>query len=149
MAETAFETPGVGLSGGITGAVILDPSDPGTPVTVIETDDNWYIKLDWQIAGLFAPYVDGTWTVKAFLDDLDGGPFSGQVGSTVKLPLSSAAPLPAPRQYNTLIKVDAGKVPEGLYQLTIAITYDHSGKRLSMAGFYELAVMQFYAKDDA
>ncbi len=149
MNQTAFETVDV-VPGHLFGKMdiqVLDPSDPGTPVNIIETDDAFQIKVEWTLDGIVAPYVGGTWHVSAYIDDRDGLGSSGQIGATKNIPLGAFVP-PLPRRFNTTIVVPAGTVKAGLYDLTVAITYDN-GPRLSMAAFYEGPILQFYNKVDA
>lgn len=137
--------PGV-LSGNIVSLSVLDP-DVGTPNTIIETTDPWSVQVSWNIAGLIAGSLGGEWTVRAFLETLEGGPFSGQVGATQVIPLISQAPT-SPRNYSTTIHVPAGTPPAGLYKLNVAITYDVAFGGLhfpqEMAGFIEGPLLQFY-----
>jgi hypothetical protein len=149
MAQTAFETVDVTL-GHLFGKMdieVLDPSDPGTPTNIIETDDAWKIKVNWTLDGIVAPFIGGTWHVSAYIDDRDGvGPSSGSLGTNL-VPVGLFVP-PLPRKYTTTIFVPAGKVKAGLYDLTVAITYDN-GPKLSMAAFCEGPILEFYDKVDA
>ncbi|HEV8649005.1 MAG TPA: hypothetical protein VG276_06260 [Actinomycetes bacterium] len=148
MADTAFEVPDPAhLSGKMT-VEVFDPEDPNTPVNIIETDDPWYILVKWELDGIVAPYVGGTFHVRAFLDDADGvAASSGQVGATQDVPAGPFV-LPLPRRYQARIDVAAGAVQPGLYQLVTSINYDN-GQKLSLAAFAETGIMQFYVKDDA
>jgi hypothetical protein len=146
MAENVFETVDPAHLSGKVSSFVIDPEDPNTPQTIIETDDHWEIQVDWSITGLIAPYIGGTWHVRAFLDDLDGGPFEGKVASA-DLALSTTGALPLPRKYSTRLKVAAGKVPAGVYRLMTVINYDNTGKRLEMAAFSEGPILEFYDKE--
>ncbi len=134
------------LSASILSLSVLDP-DVGTPNTIIETTDPWAIQVSWDIAGLIAGALGGEWTVRAFLETLEGGPFSGQVGPTEFIPLISQPPT-SPRHYSATIHVPAGTPPAGLYKLTVAITYDvvFGGVHFpqEMAGFVDGPMLQFY-----
>ena len=145
MASITIEalTPGAPnlLSGSGTIAV-EDPADPGTPTTIIETDDAWDVKVDWSIKGLIAGALGGDWKVEAFLASVDGGTSPGSIG-VANVPLNSAPPTSA-RNYTATINVPAGKVSAGLYRLTVAITYSNLGVPQEMAAFSDGPVMQFY-----
>ncbi len=148
MAQTAFETPDPAHLKGKMSVEVLDPSDPGTPTNIIETDDAWKIKVDWELDGLGAPYVGGTWHVHAFLDDADGvAPSSGLVATASK-PVGPFFPPTLPRKYSVTMTIPAHKVGAGLYQLVVALNYDN-GAKLSMAAFVESGILQFYDKQDA
>jgi hypothetical protein len=128
----------------LTGSISLTVLDPGAqPTNIIETDDNWSVKVEWSISGPIAPGLGGDWHVKAFLDDLDGGPFEGQVGATKHISLNSAAPALV-RNYTTTIDVPAGTPPVGVYRLVTVITYSNLNVPLEMAAFEEGPVLQFY-----
>ncbi|HEX6674661.1 MAG TPA: hypothetical protein VF486_06525 [Actinomycetes bacterium] len=147
MKETAFETPDPAHLNGKMSVEVLDPSDPGTPTNIIETDDAWKIKVDWELNGLGAPYVGGTWHVHAYLDDADGvAPSSGLLASANK-PVGPFSP-PLPRKYSTTLNIPAHRVGAGIYQLVVALNYDN-GAKLSMAAFVESGILQFYDKQDA
>jgi hypothetical protein len=148
LADTAFEVPDPDHLSGKMSVEVFDPEDPNTPVTIIETDDPWYILVKWELDGIVAPYVGGTFHVRAFLDDADGvAASSGQVGLTQNVP---AGPFVGslPRKYTARIDVAAGAVKPGLYQMVTSINYDN-GKKLSLAAFAETGIMQFYEKEDA
>ena len=147
MYQSEFETYDPAHLSGQVSLVVLDPSDPGTPVNIVETDDAFAIRVDWSITGLAAPFLGGTWHVTAYIDDRDGvAPSSGPLG-TKNVPVGPVV-LPLPRKYSTTINVAAGAVKAGLYDLTVAITYDN-GPKLSIAAFCEGPILEFYDKADA
>ena len=147
MSQTAFETYDPAHLTGQMSVTVLDPSDPGTPTNIIETDDAFAIRVNWTITGLAAPFLGGQWHVNAYLDDADGvAPSSGLLGGAV-VPVGPSNGQQT-RNYATTIKVAAGKVKAGLYDLTVAITYDNFGPPLSIAAFSEGPILQFYDKVD-
>jgi hypothetical protein len=148
MAQTAFETVDVapGHLFGNMDIEVLDPSDPGTPTNIIETDDAFKIKVNWTLDGTVAPYIGGTWHVSAYIDDRDGVAHSSGLLGTNLVPVGAFA-APLPRKYTTTIFVPARRVEAGLYDLTVAITYDN-GPRLSIAAFCEGPILEFYDKAD-
>ncbi len=147
MSQTAFETYDPAHLAGQMNVTVLDPDDPGTPTNIIETDDAFAIQVDWTITGLAAPFLGGQWHVNAYLDDADGvAPSSGLLGGvTVAVGGSGGS---STRSYSTIINVPAGAVQAGLYDLTVAITYDNFGPPLSIAAFSEGPILQFYDKVD-
>jgi hypothetical protein len=58
--------------------------------------------------------------------------------------VSSTLAWPLPRKYHTEIKVPAGQISEGLYELTVAILYENTGIKFSVAGFSDGPTLQFY-----
>jgi hypothetical protein len=128
------------LSGNV-GFLILKTAEPLAPSTIIETDDNWEVDVNWNIQGLVAPALGGDWDVKLFLESMDGLNPTKQVGNA-KVSLGSVPPSNN-RKYTAKIKIAAGTVGAGLYKLTAAITYSNLGVVLEMAGFHEGPLMQF------
>lgn len=139
--ETPF--PNI-LSGTITSRVV-DPADPGTPQTIIETDDRWFVDVHWNIKGPLAPFMCGQFTLKAYLEDIAATNFEGQIGQTEVVDLDEA-PVSENRSYHRQINVKAGAVPTGVYKLTTILTYSHGGVPLELAGFDEGPMIQLYAK---
>ena len=147
MYQSEFETFSPALLSGTVSLTVHDPSDPGTPVNIIETDDAFDIRVDWSISGLAAPFIGGEWHVNAYLDDRDGVALSSGLlkGAIVLVGPSNGQSV---RNYNTTLSVAAGAVQPGLYDLTVAITYDNFGPPLSIAAFCEGPILQFYKKVD-
>jgi hypothetical protein len=122
---------------------VIDFAEPASPQTIIEINDPWQVKVDWDLNGLAAPAFGGDWEVAAFLEDMEGHtPEPGKVAS-VTVPLGSVPPAFA-RHYTTNMTIPKGKVPEGLYKLNVVITYSNMGVRLEMAAFTEGPLLQFY-----
>ena len=149
---STFETPaGTGLFGTLDPVVVEDPDEPGTPEVIIQEDDPFRIAVKWSIGGEAAPMLGGTWHVNAYLDDIDGvGPSSGLVASA-DVPLGPNNGI-NPRPYSVVMDVPANKVKAGLYELTVAITYDNGGPGpllLEMAAFSDDVRLQFYHIDQS
>ncbi len=143
-AGNAFEMDYAGFVGTMN-ILVVDPTDPATPNNVIEMNDPWQINVHWEVNGPNAPLMGGDWFVTAYLDDRDGvATGSGPVGPTISIPVSSALAFPLPRNYNTVINVPAGQITEGLYELTVAILYENTGLKFSVAGFSDGPTLQFY-----
>ncbi|GIK40001.1 MAG: hypothetical protein KJ077_19500 [Anaerolineae bacterium] len=123
-------------------AVVLDPAGV-QPSTIIQTEDAWRIRVNWQISGAAAPMLAGDWTVRAFLESIGPG-FEGQVGPTRVVPLNPPAPALV-RNYTTDIDVPGNTVAAGTYKLVTLINYAHLGVPGEMAAFVEGPVLQFYS----
>jgi hypothetical protein len=147
MPQTAFQTYDLAHLSGQMSVTVLDPNDPGTPTNIIETDDAFAIRVDWTITGLAAPFLGGQWRVNAYLHDRDGvAPSTGLLSNaTVAVGPSNGLQT---RNYSTTLNVAAGRVKAGLYDLTVAITYDNFGPPMSIAAFSEGPILQFYNKVD-
>jgi len=125
---------------GVIGLQVLDPDQ--NPNRVLQTNLDWFIRVDWNISGLIAGGLGGEWEVRAFAESIGPG-FEGQVGPTVIVPLS-AAPATNSRSYTTTIRVPAGTPPAGAYKLTVLVNYRNGGLPQQMAAFAEGPVVQFY-----
>src|SRR2546423_5175246 len=65
-----LETPFPNILTGTINSRVVDPEDPGTPQTIIETDDSWYVDVDWDLCGPLAPVMCGQFTLKAYSEDI-------------------------------------------------------------------------------
>lgn len=123
-------------------AQVEDPLGINPPSTIIQTDDNWRVHVDWQLAGPAAPFLGGDWQVRVYAESIGGG-FEGQLGPTVNVPLNSAPPGP-PRNYHAFVNVTAGTLAAGAYRLVTLINYSNLGVPLEMAAFEEGPIIQVY-----
>jgi hypothetical protein len=141
----AFEMDYAGFAGTMS-ILVVDPTDPLTPNNVIELNDPWQINVNWEVHGPNASLLGGDWFVRAYLDDRDGiAASSGPVNAVaIHVPVSSTPAFPVPRNYSTVINVPAGQIQEGLYELTVAIVYENTGQKFSVAGFSDGPTLQFY-----
>lgn len=138
-----FEHPFLGPSLNATvNSVVLDPVG-FQPNTIIQTEDAWVVRVNWQISGPGAPMLAGDWTVRAFLESIGPG-FEGQVGPAKVVSLNTAPPA-AVRNYTTDINIAGGAVPAGAYKLVTLINYSHLGVPGEMAAYTEGPVLQFYS----
>jgi hypothetical protein len=144
MPDTAFEMDYAGFVGSMS-ILVVDPTDPATPNNVIELNDPWQINVNWEVHGPNASLLGGDWFVTAYLDARDGvATSSGPVAPTFPLAVSSTPAVPLPRNYNHVINIPAGQITEGLYELTVAILYENTGFKFSVAGFSDGPTLQFY-----
>jgi hypothetical protein len=132
----------------LTATVNAEVRDPEgiEPSTIIQTEDAWLIRVEWEISGPAAPFLGGDWHVSAYLESIGGGDFEDQVGDTVDVPLSDADPAQT-RSYSTDIDVLGDTVPAGAYKLVTLINYTHLDMPCEMAAFAEGPILQFYVHD--
>lgn len=140
-----LEVPFPNILSGSISASVLDPQDPGTPQTIIETDDDWNVDVHWQLQGPLAPFLAGTFTLRIFAESLAASSFEGQIGATQTFNLN-AAPPSTTRNYAANVVIPAGSVPTGVYKITTVLTYANLGVPLEMAGFVEGPLVQLYDK---
>jgi len=119
---TDFGIPGI-LDAAITGLTVLDPTENNEPTLLLEEDDPYAVKVDWQVTGAGVCSLGGTWQVALYIDDIDGvGPTSGQVGTTVYIPVIGCQ-----QNYTTTISRPANSVQAGLYQFVVSINHSPQG----------------------
>ena len=119
---TDFGIPGI-LDAAITGLTVLDPTENNEPTLLLEEDDPYAVKVDWQVTGAGVCSLGGTWQVALYIDDIDGvGPTNGQVGTTVYIPVIGCQ-----QNYTTTISRPANSVQAGLYQFVVAINHSPQG----------------------
>src|ERR1035438_1491174 len=83
---TDFGIQGI-LDAKITGLTVLDPTENNEPTLLLEEDDPYAVKVDWQVTGAGLCSFGGTWQVTLYINDIDGvGPTHGQLGTTVNIP---------------------------------------------------------------
>lgn len=107
------------------------------PTTIVNQNDPWNIRVDFETEGFFAPLLGGTWQVRAFLESLGPG-FEGIAGTTV---IAAGLPL---RRAAVNIPILAGNplglVP-GIYKLVVTVTHLNPGPT-GIAGYYEAGVVE-------
>jgi hypothetical protein len=151
MASTIIELP-VGVFNGTFSANVVEVGPgPVAPKEVIRTDETWKIACQWSLNGLLAPALDGTWAVQAVVEGLGASVEITRAPESV--PLSAAAPLPLPRNYQHDIVFAPGSValggqPSVMARVGVALTYRFppaaGGTPGPIATFLELGVVQIY-----
>lgn len=129
------------LSGTITHATIHEVTNPTMPVTIIRTDQDWFIHLVWNLTGSLVRMIDGVWKVQAYLESIGPGPeFELTPTGGITEDVNPGSPT-----YNVRFDVSAGTVPEGNYKMVATIKYlAPDGLPGPMAGFYDEPLVQFY-----
>lgn len=128
--QTSFQTfaTDFGVSGildaKITGFTVLDPTEKNEPVLVVETDDPYLVKVDWQVTGAATCSLGGTWQVSLYINSVDGqtGATHGQLGSTAMIPVVGCQ-----QKYSHTFSELANSVQAGLYQFVVSINHSPQG----------------------
>jgi hypothetical protein len=117
---------------------ITDPH--GIPAnTIISLTDDWHLKVDWQVHGMFVPMMCGTWHVKVFLESIGPGPEIEAASADFVMTGDS--------DYSHTFFIGPRK-PEkpGPYKLVTIITAtNRKGHPSPLAGYDEGPILQFYA----
>jgi len=139
------------LQGSIQGPIVSEAGGT-TPSTVIRTDQNWQIQIDWSLEGslLGTPFFSfmGEWVVRVYLESM--GPSKEYEipigGSGARVSVATFTPDgTSKRNYTTTIQIAPNAVAPGIYKMVVAVTYQSSaGKPGPIAGFHEGEMLQLY-----
>ncbi len=143
-----FETSGPLASPYLSGSINGYITEVGgeQPTTIIRSDQDWKVHVEWELTGKLTEFVCGKWCVSAFLESI--GP-----GQELRLPANSLEidldPEAGPNKYSVWFTVPAGTIkPENCstpYKLVLTVTYLTPKHRPGpMAGFVEGPIVQFY-----
>lgn len=89
--------------------------NPPPPATHIRTDQEWFVRFEWETLGPLNYLMAGTWELTVYLEQMGMGEFS--------LPLNTAIEpfVSAPTVYDTAFNFAAGVVPEGAYRIVTTV----------------------------
>jgi hypothetical protein len=116
------------------------------PTTIIRTDQEWGVKIHWDLKGPLQPYICGEWCLHLFLESMGPGPeLKLEPYPYMKVPLDPCGD----GEYNFDFRVPVGTVDgrhcSNPYKLVVAVSYiTPCGKPGPIAGFVEGAILQFY-----
>ena len=149
LASASFQTPATDIGPGILDGVVkslatLDPTENDEPTVLMEIDDPFSVKVDWELSGPLVWVTGGTWEVALYIDDIDGvGPTSGLLASTT-IPVNISSD---PQPFSVRFDVPANSVAAGVYQLVVTINHSPQGgplgKLTEMVGFAESTPVKF------
>ena len=112
MAEGQFQPLKVPVDQ-LNGNLRADVSRPGaTPVTVVQSADNWKIAVTWAITGDLVGSLSGTWHVQVIADEL-GGPETKHPAAPVAIPFT-----PGVGTYTTVIAMQS-RLVAGTYDIVV------------------------------
>lgn len=136
--------PAPALTGEICVDVYAEPD--ARPATVIRTDQEWGVRVHWDLRGQLAPFIHGRWSLHLYLEPVGNGP-----GRKLEPYLPSSIPIDpcGGGEYDFDFRVRPGTVKTehcfSPYRLVFMITYlTESGRPGPIAGFVEGPVLQFY-----
>jgi hypothetical protein len=113
------------------------------PTTIIRTDQEWGVKVDWYLKGSLTEYICGDWCVRVCLESIGKGPERNW--ESEKLPLKPCGD----GKYAYDFKFKPGEISADYcstpYKLVVTVTYlTECHKPGPIAGFVELPIVQFY-----
>lgn len=114
------------------------------PTSIIRADQEWGVKIRWDLEGSLAPFICGEWCLHLRLESLGPGP-------ELKLDVPRRIPLdPCGRGgYYYDFRVKPGRITSAHcsipYKPVVTVTYYTAcHKPGPIAGFVELPILQFY-----
>ena len=109
------------LKGQVTAMDVLDPTESNSKSSLLEVDDEFEVRLSWQLTGTGTPAVGGSWIVSLYSGDLDGvGAMTGLIGGPATIPVVGGI---APLKFQHTFTVAPPTTKEGLYKLTATINH--------------------------
>jgi hypothetical protein len=133
------------LDGQVTGMDVLDPTENNEKTSLLEVDDEFDVKLTWQLTGAATPVVGGAWIVSLYSDDMDGvGTMTGLIDGPATIPIIGGI---SPLTFQHTFKVAPPTPKAGLYKLTATISHSPTGDpaRLSeMFGYAEATPVNIF-----
>ena len=137
---TEIQFPNILLGPGTVTADVLDNN--GAPATVLEADQPYIVRAEWQISALAALLLGGEWQLAAYVESIGPGP-EQQVGPTVTVPLTGAT------NYSADITVPANTLPNnpappdsGVYKTVTVLTHRNFGAITDVVGVVEGPVLR-------
>ena len=134
---TDFSVPGI-LDGQILSLDVLDPTEGNELTSLLEADDEFDVRLRWQLTGAATPVVGGYWIVSLYSDDMDGvGTMKGRIAGPTAIPITGNV---SPLAFEYTFQVAPPTPQEGLYKLTATVNHSPTGdpaKVSEMFGFAE------------
>jgi hypothetical protein len=134
---TDFKVPGI-LDGEVKSMDVLDPTEKNEKTALLEEDDEFAVRLIWQLSGAATTVVGGYWVVSLYSKNMDAvGPMQGLISGPAVIPIHGAA---GPLTFEHTFRVRPPKPRQGLYKLTATINHSPTGdpKKVSeMFGFAE------------
>lgn len=116
------------------------------PTTLIRTDQNALVHVEWSLDGALTEFICGSWCVSVHMESIGPGPEIRLPEPALTLDL---APAPGRNDYQAVVTIPAHSIePQGCaapYKLAVVVSYrSPAGRATSMAGFVELPILTFY-----
>jgi hypothetical protein len=134
---TDFGKPGI-LDGRVTSMVVLDSTEQNEITALLESDDEFAVRLEWQLSGAATTVVGGFWVVSLYSKNMDNlGLMQGLIGGPDVIAIQ---PAPSPLTYEHTFHVRPPRPRQGIYKLVATINHSPTGnpaKVSEMFGFAE------------
>jgi len=116
------------------------------PTSIIRTDQEWGVKVHWDLKGSLAPLICGEWCVHLCLESIGPGPELRFDHPHIHLDPCGDG------EYNCDFRIKPGKIRgkdcSYPYKLVVTVTYLTACEKPGpIAGFVEGPILQFYDPD--
>jgi hypothetical protein len=137
--EWSLEEPS--LYGDVSAAIY--EKDGVKPKTIIRTDQEWGVRVYWELKGSLAEYICGSWCVRVCLESIGKGPERNWEYKGIRLDPCGKG------EYRYDFKFKPDEITADFcstpYKLVVTVTYiSECHKPGPIAGFVELPIVQFY-----
>ena len=121
---TDFKVPGI-LDGKVKSMVVLDPTEHNEKTALLEGDDEFDVRLRWELSGAATTVVGGYWAVSLYSKNMDNvGPMQGLIAGPAVITIH---PAPGPLEFEHTFRVRPPRPRQGLYKLTATINHSPTG----------------------
>jgi hypothetical protein len=142
LQTTATDTGPGFLDGSVTGLDVIDPTEnppQGELTTLLEVDDEFDVRLSWELDGPGTTTVGGYWFVSLYSDDMDGLPTSTMTGLIAGPDPIQIVGGPSPLKFEHVFKVLPPTPQAGLYQLVATINHSPTQTPVQFSEMYGFA----------
>jgi len=118
-----------------------------SPTAIIRTDQEWGVKMHWDLKGSLTEYICGEWCVHLFLESMGPGP-ELKLDARREIPLNPCGDGEYYYDFRVKPGVVTGKHCSTPYKVVVTVTYlTACHKPGPIAGFVEGPIVQFYEPD--
>jgi hypothetical protein len=136
---------------GTLNAFTFEKSGPGPqfpPSTVIRTDQDWGVQIDWTMEGPLTEWIDANFHINVYLESMGPGPefaLPPLIINTKSVPVALVGGAKQ-RSYSEQVLVNAGDIPAGVYRVvtTLHLFEAASGTPTPVAGFIDNGMVNLF-----
>ena len=116
------------------------------PTTIIRTDQEWGVKLHWDLKGSLAPFICGEWCIHLFLESMGPAPeLKLDPYPKYEMPLDPCGDGEYYFDFRVKPGIVTGQHCSNPYKVVVTVTYLNAcHKPGPIAGFVEGPLVQFY-----
>jgi len=121
---TDFKVHGI-LDGKVKSMVVLDPTEKNEKTALLEGDDEFDVRLRWELDGAATTVVGGYWVVSLYSKNIDNvGPMQGLIAGPAVITIHPGV---GPLEFEHTFRVRPPRPRQGLYKLTATINHSPTG----------------------